>query len=93
MKSVAVKAHVLDFLGENGLIDKVRIILKGVQKRQDDKLTSANILSPEDAASVFQPMAPELYHYSLPTMMQYIRDINIDIHKWNLQYGRSYAGR
>jgi hypothetical protein len=64
---VAVNTQVLNFLGENGLSEKVRVILKGVQKRQDEKITDGNVLSPEDAALVFPPMAPELYLDSLAT--------------------------
>lgn len=51
------------FLGENGLSEKIRIIMNAAQKKQDAKITDGNILEPEDAAKVFPPMPPEMYSF------------------------------
>lgn len=60
-QAVAINTHVLNFLGENGLSDKVRTILNAAHKKQDSKNMEGNILDPEEAVTVFPPMPPEMY--------------------------------
>jgi len=63
----------MNFLAENGLHEKLRMILHAMHKRQEAKIKEENILSPDEAKHAFPPMHPQLYTVVEGTVWKILR--------------------